>query len=322
MKHLPAIVANLAFALLVSPAAAITVYVSNEKDDTIAVLDGETGALKQTVAVGHRPRGIVLSHDKKTLYICASDDHAIQALDLKTGKVTHSLPSGKNPETFALHPNGRFLYVSNEDDNLVTVVDVEKRKTVAEIPVGVEPEGVGASPDGRWVVATSETTNMAHWIDTKTNTVIGNVPVDSRPRRAAFTPDSGEVWVSSEIGGSVSVLDAASRKITRRITFAIPGIENAKVQPVGIAHGAKGERSFIALGPANHVAVVNRKTYEVEKYLLVGSRVWNLAFSPDEKWLYTTNGASNDVSFIDVATLKVRKSVPTGRFPWGVDVGP
>ena len=80
--------------------------------------------------------------------------------------------------------------------------------------------------------------------------------------------------------------------------------------------------AFVALGPANRIAVVDAQSFEVKKYLLVGQRVWNMAFSPDEKRLYTVNGASNDVSAIDVADLKVTKSVPVGRLPWGVAVAP
>jgi len=171
-------------------------------------------------------------------------------------------------------------------------------------------------------VVTSETTNMTHWIDTATNTLVKNVLVDSRPRYVAFTPDAKEAWVSAEIGGNVNIIDSTSHEITHRIAFAISGIESAKIQPVGIAHMKDGPWAFVALGPANHVAVINRKTYAVEKYILVGSRVWNLAFSPDGKRLYTTNGVSNDVSIIDVDALKIKKSVATGRFPWGVAVGP
>ncbi|HEY1433529.1 MAG TPA: hypothetical protein VGF39_18145, partial [Stellaceae bacterium] len=47
-------------------------------------------------------------------------------------------------------------------------------------------------------------------------------------------------------------------------------------------------------------------------------RVWSLAFNPDQSRVYTTNGVSNDISVIDVASLKVIKSVPVGQLPWGV----
>jgi YVTN family beta-propeller protein len=76
------------------------------------------------------------------------------------------------------------------------------------------------------------------------------------------------------------------------------------------------------MGPANRVAVINAQTLQVEKYLLVGQRVWNLAFSPDQKQLYTTNGISNDVSIINLTEQKVVKSVAVGRYPWGVAVKP
>ena len=79
---------------------------------------------------------------------------------------------------------------------------------------------------------------------------------------------------------------------------------------------------FVALGPANRVAVVNAETFEVQKYLLVGQRVWQLAFTPDEKLLFTTNGKSNDVSVIDVQDLTVVKSIKVGGAPWGVVVSP
>ena len=64
------------------------------------------------------------------------------------------------------------------------------------------------------------------------------------------------------------------------------------------------------------------ETKKIEKYLLVGQRVWQLAFTPDQKHLYTTNGNSNDVTVIDVATNTAVKSIPVGQQPWGVVVAP
>ena len=42
----------------------------------------------------------------------------------------------------------------------------------------------------------------------------------------------------------------------------------------------------MALGPANRVAVVDAQSYQVQKYLLVGQRVWHLAFSGDGKRVF------------------------------------
>ena len=303
-------------------AEAYKIYVSNEKDNTITVINSDGWKVEQTVNVGQRPRGILLSKDGKYLLVCASDDDAVQVFEVATMKLVKTLPSGPDPELFILHPSGNPLYIANEDDNLVTVLDIENNKVLAEVPVGVEPEGMGISPDGKVLVNTSETTNMAHFIDTTTYELTSNVLVDSRPRFAQFTADGGQLWVSSEIGGTVAVIDPESRKIVKKITFEVPGVTPEALQPVGVRVTKDGSKAFVALGPANRVAVVNAKTFEIEKYLLVGQRVWQLGFSPDEKYIFSTNGVSNDISVIDVAKLKVIKSIRTGRFPWGVVARP
>jgi YVTN family beta-propeller protein len=45
-----------------------------------------------------------------------------------------------------------------------------------------------------------------------------------------------------------------------------------------------------------------------------------MALTPDEKYLLTTNGLSNDVSVIEVANLKVIKSIQVGELPWGITI--
>jgi PQQ-dependent catabolism-associated beta-propeller protein len=177
------------------------------------------------------------------------------------------------------------------------------------------------SPDGKLLVNTSETTNMAHIIDLATRKIIANVLLDPRPRFAEFTPDGTELWVSSEVGGTIGVIDPATHTLKQKIAFEIPGLVKEAIQPVGINFTENGKTAFVALGPANRIAVIDQASKKVTKYLLVGQRVWHMAFTPDGKYLYTANGVSNDVSVIDVAALKVVKSIAVGAFPWGVAIG-
>ena len=214
------------------------------------------------------------------------------------------------------------VYVSNEKGNSVTVIDSVTLEAKQTVKVGRRPRGITMSPDGKVLVNTSETTNMAHFIDTATHKTFDNVLVDSRPRVAIFNPAGTQLWVSSEIGGTVTVINPADRKIISKIRFEIPGVTKEAIQPVGVRITPDGKTAFVALGPANRVAVIDTATFEVKKYLLVGQRVWQLALTPDGKKLLTTNGASNDVSVIDVDALKVIKSIRTGRYPWGVVVAP
>jgi PQQ-dependent catabolism-associated beta-propeller protein len=307
-------------ALAGAQANALTAYVSNEKSNTISVIDIDKFAVTKTIKVGQRPRGIELTKDGKFILVAVGDDDTIQMIDAGTGEIVATLPSGPDPELFIQDPTGKTLYVANENDNTVTIIDIEKRVPIGEVQVGVEPEGMGLSPDGKILVNTSETTNMAHFIDTPTRRIVANVLVDARPRFAEFKRDGSEVWVSSEIGGTVSVIDPVKHEVTKKISFAIPGMRKEAIQPVGINITRDGKTGFVALGPANRVAVVNGAAHAVQKYLLVGQRVWHMAFTPDEKYLLTTNGLSNDVSIIDVANLKVIRTIQVGELPWGVAI--
>jgi PQQ-dependent catabolism-associated beta-propeller protein len=163
---------------------------------------------------------------------------------------------------------------------------------------------------------------MAHVIDVKTQEVIANVLVDQRPRHAEFTPDGSKLWVSSEIGGTVSVIDAKSFVVEKKIEFQIPGVSKDNIQPVGIRMTRDGKTAFVALGPANRIAVVDMASLAVTQYVLVGQRVWHMALTPEDDLLFTTNGVSNDVTVVDVATLKPIKSIKVGRYPWGAAVRP
>lgn len=309
-----------AFTCLCAPSHAGEFFVTNEKDNSVAVITSSTIEVARKFSVGKRPRGVFVSGSE--LYVCTSDDDAINVYDTVTGRFLRAIESGADPEQFALSPDGRRLYVANEDDALLSVVDLPSGRLVKKIPVGLEPEGVAASPDGMLVAVTSETTNMVHLVDAAGLNILVNILVDQRPRHAEFSPDGRQLWVSSEIGGTVSVIDVATRAVRHTIAFKIPGLTASSIQPVGITFSAEGDRAFVALGPANRVAAIDTGTFAVTSYILVGQRVWHLALDAAEGRLLTTNGLSNDVTAIDIATLRPIKSVKVGRQPWGIAFRP
>ncbi len=159
---------------------------------------------------------------------------------------------------------------------------------------------------------------MVHVIDTQALAIKANVLVGTRPRRFALTPDERELWVSVELAGMVDIIDTASNKVIADIEFLPRGFRRNQVTPVDVLITRDGKTAFVALGRANHVAVVDVASRRVEAYVLVGKRPWGLALNRDESLLYVTNGLSDDLSIIDVAKRKVIKSVAVGMVPYAI----
>src|SRR5438309_11879077 len=76
---------------------AFMAYISNEKDNTVSVVDLDKMQTVKTIPVGERPRGIALSKDGKLLFVCNGDANHIEVIDLDTLQVTRTLASGPDP---------------------------------------------------------------------------------------------------------------------------------------------------------------------------------------------------------------------------------
>jgi hypothetical protein len=51
------------------------------------------------------------------------------------------------------------------------------------------------------------------------------------------------------------VIDVATKEITQRIKFAVPGLGQEKIQPVGVVVDDIHQWAYVALGPANRVLI-------------------------------------------------------------------
>ena len=71
----------------------------------------------------------------------------------------------------------------------------------------------------------------------------------------------------------MSVIDPVKHEVRTKIAFSVPGMRGEAIQPVGINITRNGKTGFVALGPANRIAVVDGTTHQVQKYLLVSQRV-------------------------------------------------
>ena len=62
------------------PASAFIAYVSNEKGNTVSVIDTDSWTVTKTIKVGQRPRGIEFTRDGKFVIVAVGDDDSIQII--------------------------------------------------------------------------------------------------------------------------------------------------------------------------------------------------------------------------------------------------
>src|ERR1039458_10749352 len=86
------------FLLSFDSALAFRAYVSNEKGNSVSVIDTDKMEVIATVKTGQRPRGIEVSRDGKFVYVAVGDDDTVQIIDTKSLSVVGELPSGPDPE--------------------------------------------------------------------------------------------------------------------------------------------------------------------------------------------------------------------------------
>jgi PQQ-dependent catabolism-associated beta-propeller protein len=297
------------------------VFVSHEKTNNIAVIDPKQDfRIIKWIPTSRRPRDMKFRDDHTQLLVACGDDDVIDVVDVAKLAVADHIPTGPSPEMFTLSPDGSALYVSDEEGSSVQQISVADKMIVREIATGAEPEGVAVTADGKTLYVTSEVTDMVHVIDLGVGAVTDNIVVGTRPRRFLLLPNGKELWVSNELSGQVSVIDRATNQVSTTIDFLPTGFRQVDVTPVGMTMTRDGKTAVVALGRANHVAFVDTATKKVRDYVLVGSRAWGVALSPDEKTLYVANGLSDDLSIVDMRSRQSVRTVPVGRVPHTVIV--
>jgi YVTN family beta-propeller protein len=318
------------------------IYVSDETGGNIDIVDPDAGRVIDRIAVGKRPRGIVLAHDGRRVFVALSgspiggpnvDESAlppadraadgIGVVDVATHKLLRKYKSGADPEAFAVSADDRTIFISNEDAGEMSVLDVASGDIQAHVKVGDEPEGVTIRPDGKVVYITCEGTNEVYAIDTGAFQVLAKMTTAARPRAVAFTPDGTLGFVTSETGGAVTVIDPARNVVVKTIVVPKDAANPIPPRPMGVTLSRDAKSAFVTLGREKDVIQIDVAGQAITRRIAdVGTRPWGIATSLDGTRLYTANGPSGDVSVLDIASGTIERRITVGGSPWGVAVPP
>jgi len=303
-----------------------SLYVSNEWSDTISEIDAATLAVRRTLKAGWGPVELVTDRAGKALYVANSASSSVSVIDLATGKEAKRFLTQRAPRYVTLSRDGRRVYVSNVLPQLrpydqppvseLLAIDAVRQvvQEQIEIPGVIELRQIAEAPaakGGYLLVPFVRPKNLAPLIRVEQGWVLTHGMAIVRPGRnpleeggrakvtqvllddidqfyadnfgAAFTPDGRLALVSQSGADLVTVIDTA--KLAARLK---------QYPPEEIANRLDSARQFVV------------------KRLPTQDDPRSIAISPDGRSAYTVNRLADSLTVIDLAQLKVTKTIDLG----------
>lgn len=294
-------------AALLRAAGAVQLFVLNQNEDSISVLNTLTNSVMSRVKVTGNPRGAAILPDGKTVYISLNGANSVVALDTRTRRITAVIPVGNNPVGIAANPRPPFVYAVNNYSNSISVIDARKNRVVRTVAVGSVPTEIAVSPDGTRAIVTNQSGGTVTMLDAVANRVLATIPVGSTPVGVAFTPDSQFAWVTLAGQDEVAVLDVSARKVIRRVS--------AGHGPVRVAISRDGKYALISDFFSNTLTVIQTASLQSVKKIAVGLNPVGLTLDAPGDFMFVANYSSNTVSVIDMRTMTVVSNIDVGKNP-------
>lgn len=253
--------------------AALVAYGGNSIDLFDIASREKTGTID--LGANQAPHGIVWLKDGRIVATTEkSDTIVVVGTDLKT--VT-AIPTGqKASHMVAVSPDAARAYVANMQSGSASVIDLKAGRKIADLPAGKEPEGLALTPDGRQLWVADRQGDVVRVFDTRSLKPLGEVAVGKNPIRIVVTPDGRTAITSNLGGGDLSLIDVASRKVTRTITLS--GQQGAG--QVTILLNADGSRLYVAETGIDRIAEVDLETGKLIGRLPAGKNGDGLAIAP------------------------------------------
>jgi len=216
-------------------------------------------------------------------------------------------------------PDSKTLAVVSVGSNSVTLIDTATNRIKGKVYVGRSPHEAFFTADGRelWVTVRGE--DYVSVIDPGAMKETGRIILGNGPGMTMFGPDGRYAFVCSSFTPELTVINAKSHQIIKRVPQASPFCPNIAVSP-------ENDEVWITLKDVGKVQVFSAQPPFEEKFLLETGPITNhvnLVSNRNGKFAYVTIGGANEVKVFRrgqapqlMATISVG-SLPHGIWPSG-----
>lgn len=206
-----------------------------------------------------------------------------------------------------------FAYITNQRSHDVSVIDLPLGKVVATVPAGRSPAGVVAASAVGTVLVSNPDRKTISVVDMRSQTVVDSLSAGAGAAGIETSKDGSTLIVSDYYRNRPLVFD------TRRRDGAANELCVGKA-PAGVAFAGDGQTVHVAERDDDSVAMIDLRTQAVKGRVKVGSHPFALLL--DEECgrldvLNVLNVLSDDVSVVELRSLRVMASLKVERAPYG-----
>jgi YVTN family beta-propeller protein len=222
---------------------------------TIDIFDIGTRSKLRTIdlAPNEGPHGLVWLSDGR-LVATTERSRTLAVVDTRRGDAVSAVPTDQpGTHMVVVSPDARRAYTANIPAGTVTVIDLQQGRKLRDLTVGGRPEGIALARGGRelWVGDLEGARVQA--FDTQSFERLAEVKTGAIPIRVLTSPDGRWVVTSNLGSGSLTVIDAATRRAVREVP--VSGAQEAG--QVTIIFSSDGRRIYAAETARNQVAEVD-----------------------------------------------------------------
>jgi len=223
---------------------------------------------------------IVFDSSSNRLYI--SHGTKVDVLDADSGKVLGTVENTPGVHGVAIVPALHRGFTTNGGDGTVSVFDTNTFKTIKNIAVGKDPDFVFYDPQTKRVLVCHGDAAAITAIDPDKQEVIGKVDLGGGAE-AAVVDSKGTGFVNLEESATVVSFDPKGLSVKQK--WPITGCKT----PTGLAMDRSSARLFIGCR-SKVLAVMDAASGKVITTLPIGERVDAVAYDPDNKLIFASNG--------------------------------
>jgi YVTN family beta-propeller protein len=316
----------LVFAASLAAQKKVRIIQTNSAGDNVHLIDPVTNKIAGEITGIEAGHGAGASPDGTQIYVSDEAESTLDVVDAKTLKVLTKVPLSGHPNNMAVGRDGRYVYVGIiQEPGGVDVIDTKTRTRVKNVPTKGTIHNAYVTPDGKYVVAGSIAGKTINIIEAKTNEPAWTIDMDLGVRPMTFNtnPDGSTKWIFAQLSAfnGFAVVDFATRKEIRRI-------QNPDLPPgkETVPQGSDPSHGMAVTSDGKTLVVCSRLnnylySYSLPDLKLLGSAEltgkgagW-VTLTPDGKTAYVANPVTNDVSVVDVATMKETTKVKVGFVP-------